>query len=155
MFTTRKSMKISLVAAIAIGCLTTAADSIVAQGRRASGHQLAARDGLSQTRSARTIEQTFLVPGKGRMEYKPILTHGIDFDYEPPVVLSDMPTNKDEACLPGTFTFMPPHVAGDKDFKGHGSNVRVDALAHHDGRKVLLTVYWAAVLLVAMFAVFI
>jgi hypothetical protein len=46
------------------------------------------------------------------------------------------PRAEQEAYLPRTFTFTPPHTRGDKDFNGNGPRVVVDATVEHDGKAV-------------------
>ena len=44
------------------------------------------------------------------------------------------------AYLPRTYTYMPPHTRGDKDFDGNGPRVVVDASIEHDDKTVYFVI---------------
>ena len=46
------------------------------------------------------------------------------------------PRTEQEAYLPRTFTFTPPHTRGDKDFNGNGPRVVVDARVEYNAQQV-------------------
>ncbi len=67
----------------------------------------------------------------------------IKFDLDatiPMNVSMNAPSAEQSIPLPRTMTFMPPHTRGDKDFKGNGPRVVVDAWVEQEGQNLYFVV---------------
>ena len=68
----------------------------------------------------------------------------VDFNYDLPVVLQTFTSNYVDVHLPRTVDYYPPHIKGDRDFKGHGPSVNITVYLTHSTRQVNFVVFMKA-----------